>query len=99
MQRAVMLAKEANFAGMEIDIARGDYLLGRFAFVMNYLGAWEISDVPTLTLGAIAPIEFFGIHEKVFVETADLLVYLAPDEHRRAGDPIHLLNGVVRGMA
>ena len=98
-QRAVIFTKVRDLARMKINIACRDHLLGRFAFVMNYLRGPQIHDFPARAFRAITPIEFFLVHKEAFIESADLIVDIAPHKHRRAVDPIHRLNRVVACVA
>ena len=91
-----MLAEIANFAGVEVDIARGHGLARTLTAEMCDLGMRNVDYFPARVLGAAAKVDLFAEHEVAGVEEADLAQSLATAEEGRAAEPTHALGFVVR---
>ena len=80
---------------MKIDISLSGDLVGRLGFIMSHLRLWQVGNLPTRVPGAIAPIQFFRVHKKLFVETTYLLIDRTAHKHGRTINPIHFHLGLV----
>ena len=92
---AVILAEVAHFAGVEVDVARGDDLFATLAFVMHDLGGRQVDDTPARVLESLAPVQFFRIHKVSVVHQAHLRDGLLPGHHGRSFYPIHVERRIV----
>ena len=49
------------------------------------------SNIPAGLSETIAPVSFFGTHEEIFIQQADLLSNIAPQEHEGPGDSVDFM--------
>ena len=82
MSVSMMLAKIAQFAGVEVNLLEGSNLLAALAAMMRNARAAVIADLPARCLGTPAIIQLLGIHCESFVKPADALIKLAPKQKR-----------------
>src|SRR5687768_5431344 len=88
---AVVPGEVTNFAGVEVDVAAGQVLLGAAAPVVDDPRVRQIDDAPARARHPAAEVKLLAEHEVASIEAASLGESLAPAQQRGTTQPPHVL--------